>query len=352
MNTQSKFTPSRRNVLRGGLAAAGAGALGTTAWLPGSTASASAAPAALARPALPYGPKSFFRSRVPNAPSDAAQTANFKTFMKTHPDQRAISWPKITGTDGNEWGTTFHVGVSSDPVWKVSAGTRNETQILQTQGFHLADSVVTRVPTGSQDRPMCVVDEAFGYTVFFADVVPNLANRTITVSSSGVTYHSSNGLDGRNPLSDDSRNYTSRGRLSDACIIRPDLVTAGIANRTGLGHVLQFFFVETLSADGFCHPMVGDESDNYGFGAEGLRVAIRRDVNLAQRGLTGAALVIARTLKHHGAYIGDNSGSGTQLKGPQTSSSYNPWEGTNISVDCLKGKITWDDFHVLPKGWQ
>lgn len=345
----SEFTPTRRNFLRGGLATA---ALSLTQ--PWSASSAHAAPttARLGGGPLPYSPDSFFKSKVIGSPVDAARTTQFKTFMKTHADQKAISWPKITGTGTNQWGTTFHVGTSADPVWKVVLGTKTQTAILKTQGFHMADAVVTRVPTGTQDRPMCIVDEAFGYTVFFADVVPNKANRTLTVSASGITYHSSNGLDGRNPKSNDKRNWTSRGRLSDACIIRPDRVAAGIANNTGLGHVLQFFFVETKTADGACHPMVGSEGDKVGFGAEGERVAIRANVDLKARGLTGAALVIARTLQEHGAYLGDNSGSSTQLKGPQCSPGYNPWAGTNMDVDCLKGKITWDDFYVLPKGWQ
>ncbi len=273
--------------------------------------------------------------------------------MKSHPDQggKGITWPKITGTNGNQWGTTFHLGRDADPVWKIQSP-RKETQILGTQGFHMADEVMTRVPSGTQDRPMCIVDPVFGYTAFFADVVANKATRTLTVSATGITYHSSNGLDRRNPKCNDQRNFTSRGRISDACIIRPDLVADGIANGTGLGHVLQFFFVETKTSDGVCHPMVGAEQDKNGFGAEGERVAIRPNVNLAARGLSGAALVVARTLQEHGAYLGDNSGSSTQLKGPQTSSTYNPWAGMNITVDCLKGKITWEDFVVLPKGWQ
>jgi hypothetical protein len=93
--------------------------------------------------------------------------------------------------------------------------------------------------------------------------------------------------------------------------------------------------------------MTGAESGNVGFGAEGERIAIRADVDLVGRGLTGGALVLARTLQTHGAYIGDNSGSSTQLKGQSGG-----YPGTNVTTDCLKGKVTWDDFVVLPKAWQ
>lgn len=331
----------RRTFLKGALASGAA--VGAASSLP---------PASGAEIVLPYTADSFFKSQAIGLPIDEARTQAFKTFMKTHPDQKNTAYPKFTGQNGNQWGTTFHLGVPEDPVWKVSTGFRKETKILATQGFHMADEVVDRVPTGTQDRPMLVVDVANGYSVFFADVVPNRANRTVAVSASAITYHSSNGLDKRNPRTNDPRNFTSRGRLSDACIVRPDVLKQAIAGGTSLGHVLQFFFVETKTADGFCHPMVGAESGKYGFGAEGERVAIRSDIDLSARGLTDAALVIAKTLQEHGAYIGDNSGSGTQMKGAQTTSSFNPYEGTNFGQNCLQGKVTWDDFVVIQRGVQ
>src|SRR5688500_3677976 len=88
MNAKTQFTPTRRNFLRGGLAAAAVGAMGSAAWLPASSASAAA-------PALPYTADSFFKSPVAGAPVDAARTTTFKAFMKSHPEQKAVSWPKV-----------------------------------------------------------------------------------------------------------------------------------------------------------------------------------------------------------------------------------------------------------------
>ena len=278
---------------------------------------------------------------------DAARTTSFRSFMKTHPDQKQIPYPRFTGLDGNQWGTTTHVSTASDPVWRLK-NPRRETQVLATQGFHMADAVAQRVPTGTQDRPFLIVDPVFGYSLFCADVVPDRATRTITVSASAVFHHSSNGLDKRNPRSNDARNFASRGRIPDAMAIRPDLLKAGIANGTGLGHVLHAFFVETLTSAGHVHPMVGSEGDKVGWGAEGDRIAIRSTLDLKARGLTDAALVIARTLQTHGAYLGDNSGSSTMLKGVQTTPTYNPYAGTNMKADCLKA-LTWDDFVVLKR---
>jgi hypothetical protein len=310
-----------------------------------STGITSPATAAAAAPKLPYGADSYFRTPVAGMAVSRKRTAAFHTFMKRHPDQKSYSYPRITGMDGNEWGTTTHVSDASDPVWKLE-NPREETRILATQGFHMPDRVAKRVPTGTQDRPFLIVDEVFGYSLFCADVVPDPSTRTIKVSASAVFHHSSNGLDGRNPRSDDKRNFASRGRIPDAMAIRPDLLKAAIENGTGLGHVLHMFFVETRTAAGFCHPMVGTESDKNGWGAEGDRIAIKPNIDLKARGLNGAALAIARTLQTHGAYLGDNSGSATMLKGVQTTSTYNPYDGTNMSPDCLEG-LTWEDFRVL-----
>jgi len=88
--------------------------------------------------------------------------------------------------------------------------------------------------------------------------------------------------------------------------------------------------------------MVGPEQNKYGFGAEGERIAIAPNVNLSRRGLSPAALVIARTLKRYGCYFGDNSGSQSCLKAEQENRTRPVWGG-RLGRDSLKG-ITWNDF--------
>ena len=313
----------------------------------GSTGSTGASTAASGG-SSPYSADSFFRSSVKNAPVDAARTKQFQSFMASHPEQAGITWPKINMNP--DWAMSYHVGKSTDPVWRLAGGNTTDSRlaVLTTQGFHMADAVADTFPTGTQDRPGVMIDPVFGYTVQFADAVVNKATRTITVSNAGIMWHGSNGLDGRNPASDDKRNFTSRGRIIDAMVIRRDLLDQAAAAGRGLGHVLHLFFVETNTADGVVHPMTGAESGKAGFGAEGERIRIRPDVDLEARGLTGAALVVARTLQENGAYIGDNSGSSTQLKASQPQA----YAGTNLSTDALQGKISWADFEVIPKGWQ
>src|SRR3954451_16512619 len=250
--------------------------------------------------------------------------------MATNPDQRDVRHPRISGQQNTQWGTTFHLGAGIDPVWRLR-NPSSDTAVLNTHGWHMAETVANRIPAGSQDRLLMVVDPVLGYTVLCGDVVPYLGSRTISAATSGIFWHASNGLDGRNPRSHDARNVCSRGRIPDSLVIRPDLVQAGIANSTGLGHVLELFLVETNSrtfGTGFVHPMVGTESRHTtGWGAEGERLRINPRIDLAARGLMGGALVIARTLQQHGAYIGDNSGSASTLKGAQSAATHDPYAG-------------------------
>ena len=313
--------------------------------VPDGTTTPTDAPTSPTATALPYSAESYFRSRVENAPVDAARTAQFIEFMRTAPEQAGISWPKVNMNDS--WAMSYHVGTATDPIWRLDGASADNSrlQILTTQGFHMADSVADTFPTGTQDRPGLMVDPVFGYTVQFADAVLDKATRTITVSNAGILWHNSNGLDYRNPRSDDSRNFTSRGRIIDSMVIRRDLLDGAIAKDTGLGHVLHLFFVETSTADGFQSPMVGAESGKFGWGAEGERIRLKPSIDLKARGLTGAALAVARTLQQNGAYIGDNSGSATQIKASQASA----YVGTNMSTDMFRDKISWDDFEVVAR---
>jgi hypothetical protein len=56
-------------------------------------------------------------------------------------------------------------------------------------------------------------------------------------------------------------------------------------------------------------------------------------------------LAIARTLQQHGAYLGDNSGSGSGIKTEQNANV------PGLTQDSLKGCMTWDDIEFLPLGW-
>jgi hypothetical protein len=330
---------SRRSLLGvGGLAVAavGAGPLIEPA------AAAAGVPTGSA-PFLPYGTDSYFRTPVAGLSSDPARTAAFRSFMATHPDQRSYAYPRICGTGANRWGTAYAMSTASDPLWKLTGIVPALCSSLTTVGFHAPDWFGS-VLSGTTDSPFCVVDLGSGFTIFGAKARV-VAPRTISVQSAGITYHSSNGLHRNNPLSNDKRNFTSRGRISEAMVIRSDLVAHAITNNTDLGHVLHMFLAETSSSDGCRHPMVACEGGKYGFGAEGERIAIDPTVDLTNRGLSPAGLVVARTLQRFGCYFGDNAGRESTLKAEQETLTHPVWSG-RLGLDSLAG-LRWDDFIVL-----
>ena len=326
---------TRRNFLRSSVATA-AVAAGT--WVAPETAFA-----APRRPFIAYSPRSYFRRPMKEAPIDRARTRAFRSFMRTHPDQRDCNYPRINGVEGNSWGTAYAMGTSRDPIWKLTGNHNSRARRLEVSGFH-APEWLGQMLTATSDSPLCVIDRASGFTMFCADAEV-VGDHLIRASAGAITYHHSNGLDYRHRWADEPRNFSSRGRISDAMVIRRDLVRFGTANNTDLGHVLHMFLAETRTADGFCSPMVGAENGKHGFGAEGERIAIAPGVDLTKRGLSPEGLVIARTLKRYGAYIGDNSGSESCLKAEQENDARPVWNG-RLRRDSLKG-ISWNDFVVL-----
>lgn len=330
---------SRRQVLSGVVSAAAVGALSRHA-LTGHPAAA-----ATRRPYLPYSRDSYFRSRVNGARISAAKTADFRAFVKRHPDQVGRHYPNVNGTTvSNQWGTAFAKGRAGHPIWKLVGNVPDDVAVLRTRGFH-APYWFGRMLSGTSDSPFVCLDRGHDITVWGAQARV-VAPYTIYVGAAGYFRHATNGLDKRNPRSNSRRNFRSRGCIPDAMVIRRDLMRFAIANGTGLGHVLHMFFVETRSAAGFRHPMVGAESGKYGWGAQGTRLALDPDIDLSRRDLSPAGLVIARTLQRHGCYLGDNAGSGSALKAQQVSRFDDPWDGIDISQHCLAG-ISWNDFVVL-----
>ena len=95
--------------------------------------------------------------------------------------------------------------------------------------------------------------------------------------------------------------------------------------------------------------MVGPESGKTGWGGEGWRIRIDPTVDLDARDLTPGCLALARTLQESGGYLGDNSGSATQIKLGHPAA-YPVSMG--LSTDCMEGKVSWSDFQVVTPGQQ
>jgi hypothetical protein len=295
-------------------------------------------------PFIAYSADSFFRKVLPaSAPIDAASDTGI-AWAKSHDPSKA---PLIRGVGGNKWGTVYAMGQCTDPIWKLTGTVPSEVAYLKTEGFHAPSNFSSKL-TQTTDSPFVVIDRCGtaampkGMSVWAAKAAPGSGN-TISVGAAGAFQHDSNGLDKRNPKSNSSKNFRSRGAIPDAMVIRDDLLSWGVATNGDLGHVLHMFWAETDSSMGFVHPMVGAEGSKSGWGAEGMRIRIKPTVNIDTRSCTPAAKVVARTLQHYGAYLGDNAGGSSGLKAQQGS--------TMLTAYSLTACLTWDDFQFIQRGW-
>lgn len=306
-------------------------------------------------PFIAYTPGAYLTTPIPPGAVVAGDSAVGIAYAKAHDPS---PFPLIRGVNGNLFGMVYAMGQCTDPIWRfpTTATLPGANGFLATQGFHAPASFGDQVTAANNnDQPIVVIDRCgvaarpAGFTVWGANVdYDGNAGRVLKTAPQagpnivgGAFAHDSNGLDRRNPASTSTVNERSRGVIPDSMVIRDDLLAYGIANGGDLGQVLEMFWVETKSASGFATPMVGAESGKNGYGAEGQRIRIRATVDLTTRGLTPAGLVVARTLQRYGAYLGDNSGSGSGMKAQQGS--------TQITKTALAG-LTWDDFEFLAKG--
>ena len=310
-------------------------------------AASSSASAAVTSAYLPYSADSYFKSSVVGAPIDQALTDSFRTYMATNVQQKGTPYPLIRGVGGNNWGTVYAEGQATDPVWKLTGTVPSAVSQLKTVGFHAPESLGAQL-TGTTDSPFVVMDRASGISVWAAKASV-VGTHLITVGAAGFFQHASNGLDRRNPMSNSTLNYRSRGAIPDSMVIRKDVMTQAIAAGTDLGYVLHMFMVETSSASGYLPPMVGTESGKTGWGAEGTRIAVKPTAILT--GCSPAAKVIALTLQRHGAYLGDNAGSQSGFKAQQDNTAKSIW-GTSLTSGALKGCVAWSDFQVVKAGWK
>ncbi len=295
------------------------------------------------RPFLAYSEDSFFRTPLPDdAPVDPQNRRGIGFIKRVD----SVDHPVIRGVGGNPWGMPFAVGTCADPVWTLTGRVQEEVSFLADEGFH-APPGFERSLTGTSDSPFVVIDTCGtsampeGLTVWGFQA-ESAGRQTIRVQNAGAFQHDSNGLDARNPRSDSALNFTGRGVIPDAMVVRDDELAWAMANDGDLGHVLHMYWWETDTSAGFVHPMVGEESGKHGFGATGMRIRISPDVDLASRECSPAGLVVARTLQRYGAYLGDNSGSSTGIKAEQDSRLI-----TEDALECL----SWDDFEFVQRGW-
>jgi hypothetical protein len=74
---------------------------------------------------------------------------------------------------------------------------------------------------------------------------------------------------------------------------------------------------------------------------------IRPSVDLAAKGLSGGALVIARNLQDYGCVITDGGSSDTATLMVERAN----WSGTGVTKDSLK-VLSWSDYQFVQGGYK
>ena len=184
---------TRRALVRGGIAATAL----PSATLSGAGGRAAAAAVAGVR-SCPTARDSYFRSTILGAAVDAAAHRDLPRFMRTHPEQN-YRYPRINGVEDNEWGTAYAMGGPRMPVWRL-VGEHNPkaerpvhaTASTRRNGWGRCSPAPTTHPCASSTAPRA--------SPCSAPTPSRSGGDRIRATAAAVTYHSSNGLDHRNPL--------------------------------------------------------------------------------------------------------------------------------------------------------
>jgi hypothetical protein len=180
------------------------------------------------------------------------------------------------------------------------------------------------------------------------------------VSLSGAQFHSQTGTWTARALSrywSDSNGIAkglpggSRGNVGHRGIPGSvQAVTRQEIRRGAIQHRLEVYWWETApktpTGREAYFPMTGSESGNVGTVPEGIVIRIRPSVDLTSKHLSPAAYTVARALQRYGAVIGDNSGSGNNLKLQANAR----WTGV-LTADSLRS-ITWRDYVFVKGGYR
>lgn len=194
------------------------------------------------------------------------------------------------------------------PIYWVKAGDPEYTIDPRLYG----STIIARIPLGAtpqggSDGALIVYDLERDQVIELYQAEYDSSKDTWSAGSTKIYILSSNGLSKRVSGSNSTINDGHRGIPPSSRAIRIDEVESGSINRR-----LECFWHDTGRPDDstpwYYWPMSGYEKDKGGITPEGLVMRIKPEVDINNKGLTPAALVIAKALQEYGCVIGDNDG--------------------------------------------
>jgi hypothetical protein len=244
---------------------------------------------------------------------------------------------------GGQWGNPIYVARDGDPTYSI-VNTCEHPQPPEFRSLRIPDGAA---PDPTSDASMTVYDmgKRTVYGFFHTEYDPL---KDEWRSCGGAVYYlGSNGLDGTLAQSDDPRNFGHRGVPPPVFAVRYDEIRAG-----SIDHVLKIAADTTRCEHVF--PMTGDECGTMAIYAppEGTRIRLKPSIDLSRMRLSRPVLIIARALQRYGAIIGDESGTGAELKVENTvAEGRGPlWKGL-ISEDSL-AMFPFSDFEVIQLSYE
>lgn len=199
-------------------------------------------------------------------------------------------------------------------------------------------------PMPTSDGALTIVDRASHQVVCLAKAHFSRTTHHWTAATVSRYWSGSNGIAQGLPGG-------SRGNLGHRGIPGSvQAVTRAEIRRGVIRHRLEVYWWETAprtpsGAEAY-FPMTGSESGNSGVVPEGMVIRIKPSVDLKSRHLSPAAYTIARALQRYGAVVGDNSGTGNNLKLQANAD----WTGV-LNKDSLRS-IHWSDYVFVKGGFR
>ena len=286
---------------------------------------------------LPYrafSNNSYWNTPFPaNAPIDSHNAAYIADSQNSSHTQNYLRFTAAPGTSQG-FGQPIYWASSSDKLYTISDGSLT-VQVHIPRGAS---------PASGSDGQITVYDLSTNQVVGMSGASYNSSSDTWSVGGSIDRYMlDSNGLDRRVSGSNNNNNYGHRGVSTAVRAVRVDEVLGGvIRHRLGC-----FWWATGTQTVNHYWPMAGDEGSKGGIVPEGIVIRIKPSVNLASRGLSAPALVVAKALQDYGCMIEDNSGAGNRLKLERNESA---WQSIGIREDSL-APLPWSDWEFIQGGY-
>jgi hypothetical protein len=298
-------------------------ALGTAAHRPSQSSTGAVSTVTGTRP---FQPTSYWNTKLGKAPHSRHSAAWIKDSLHASHTQNYLKL--VLG----DWGMPVYRSRASDPLYRITSS-----------GHTIKVHIPARArPMAADDAAMVIIDRATLQVVSLQGA--KYANGKWTAAGLSRYGYQSNGIAGGLP-GGRRANFGHRGLPGSV-----RAVTKAEIQRGKIRHRLEVYWWETASSTpegpSAYFPMTGSESGKTGIVPEGAVIRLKPSVDLDTLHLSPSARVIARALQKYGAVVGDNSGTGNNLK---LQAGVN-WTGL-LNKDSLKN-IPWSDFVFVKGGYR